>query len=1027
MIVFQCCVRGVTARRLLILVLVIFFLNLLSVPEQSSQAATDTHVTSGDTRDKVIMRSKSMSKLKKPQGDRFQFELLEPRHLFSVSNGSAPALEHMASAGDVSFGHHVESSPSAETGLGSQADRALSNFLYLPMVSSGPNTTVNIGTPLQLNAEVIVNVESNLSLQWSKISGPGTATFSKANAANSTVQFDQPGTYVLQLAATNHGVTALSQLVVNATFVNAINIDQAWLDERGDGPYYLDQAGRTYVLQTDVTTDGTAFAIIAKDVTLDLNGHTITYNNATPIVIPNGSFEQGSGTAATGWNFANAPNAERFQGVWLHNEVYDGDYSLKFSDTTKNQYVTSTKTITLEPNTTYSLSAMFEMGGQGNYQNPGVKGYVRLIGANGEPTREVFYDGTNWRGIQHREGVFTTGDSKETYTIQVGIEGHADAAKPFYIDDIKIQRTQEYGVVVSPKNWNPGATPGVSRYGAATNATIKNGTLTQGQDGATWGHGVFIYATQGVTVDSLDITVSGANSSALQGRDMYSYPITINNNTLASNNRTVTNRDHFNGAVVHGLMGTITNNTITNGPHAGIVCSGRTTGTGSIVSGNTIRLKVKYTNAFAIIGDPYSQIFDNNIECGTGEYTSHGIGVPYGTQANPARVYNNTIAVQQLPGVNQEYEGIPIGGAFGMQIDSSPGTGESSADYYSEIYGNDITVYGTTNGYGFRLTLANSNVHIHDNTFRVLSTATGTATAFSPKGTNGNLLNIEDNTIITNSGIVGATADSNLVLRRTTLEVADPVENPWIFDVAYSSTPGVHSTITLLDTIYADGSAQTYVANATTKSEPIYSGNPNTGMTVSISWTTTITVKDTSNQPIAGATVTVKDKDDNEVYSGETDANGSVSAVLKEFQIHGATKTSYNDYTVTVTKGGDSKQQTFTADKKQTLTMQLGGTQQSIDQTSDTSQAGLSLAAFLMQRSARIEASTVTISDTAVMPVVVVNESQSLPTGIPTVNGSPLIPEQDSTDAEEETVAIDEAYAEFAEFLSRRALARQIL
>ena len=38
------------------------------------------------------------------------------------------------------------------------------------------------------------------------------------------------------------------------------------------------------ILDTDVTVDGTAFVYGAKDVTLDLNGHTITYDNAPPIL-----------------------------------------------------------------------------------------------------------------------------------------------------------------------------------------------------------------------------------------------------------------------------------------------------------------------------------------------------------------------------------------------------------------------------------------------------------------------------------------------------------------------------------------------------------------------------------------------------------------------------------------------------------------------------------------------------------------------------------------------------------------------
>jgi hypothetical protein len=43
------------------------------------------------------------------------------------------------------------------------------------------------------------------------------------------------------------------------------------------GPVYLDRPGITYRLTEDVATPGTAFAIVAPNVTLDLGGHTVTW------------------------------------------------------------------------------------------------------------------------------------------------------------------------------------------------------------------------------------------------------------------------------------------------------------------------------------------------------------------------------------------------------------------------------------------------------------------------------------------------------------------------------------------------------------------------------------------------------------------------------------------------------------------------------------------------------------------------------------------------------------------------------
>lgn len=47
----------------------------------------------------------------------------------------------------------------------------------------------------------------------------------------------------------------------------------------GGAPYLLNTPGATYLLTEDVIADGKAFEIAAANVTLDLGGHTVTYNN----------------------------------------------------------------------------------------------------------------------------------------------------------------------------------------------------------------------------------------------------------------------------------------------------------------------------------------------------------------------------------------------------------------------------------------------------------------------------------------------------------------------------------------------------------------------------------------------------------------------------------------------------------------------------------------------------------------------------------------------------------------------------
>ncbi len=72
-----------------------------------------------------------------------------------------------------------------------------------------------------------------------------------------------------------------NKLVADDATVTPKKIDGAIYipGDMGKPPYNLDKKGATYVLTGDITADGTAVNIVAGGVTLDLNGHTIIYQN----------------------------------------------------------------------------------------------------------------------------------------------------------------------------------------------------------------------------------------------------------------------------------------------------------------------------------------------------------------------------------------------------------------------------------------------------------------------------------------------------------------------------------------------------------------------------------------------------------------------------------------------------------------------------------------------------------------------------------------------------------------------------
>ena len=67
--------------------------------------------------------------------------------------------------------------------------------------------SVNVGSSIYLNTTVtaLPARAANLTLQWSQVSGPGTATFTNATSASTGVSFSAAGQYVVQLTA-NDGV-----------------------------------------------------------------------------------------------------------------------------------------------------------------------------------------------------------------------------------------------------------------------------------------------------------------------------------------------------------------------------------------------------------------------------------------------------------------------------------------------------------------------------------------------------------------------------------------------------------------------------------------------------------------------------------------------------------------------------------------------------------------------------------------------------------------------------------------------------
>lgn len=87
----------------------------------------------------------------------------------------------------------------------------------LPTVNAGLDQSITFPNTASLNGVVSNPAGGTLVLAWSKVSGPGTVTFSSPNTAATTASFTTAGSYVLQLAATNSQGSASDNLTVTVS------------------------------------------------------------------------------------------------------------------------------------------------------------------------------------------------------------------------------------------------------------------------------------------------------------------------------------------------------------------------------------------------------------------------------------------------------------------------------------------------------------------------------------------------------------------------------------------------------------------------------------------------------------------------------------------------------------------------------------------------------------------------------------------------------------------------------------------
>ncbi|MFC2142872.1 hypothetical protein ACFLQN_00560 [Candidatus Aenigmatarchaeota archaeon] len=703
--------------------------------------------------------------------------------------------------------------------------------------------------------------------------------------------------------------------------VPEIHINDFWLAGQGDSPYYLDTENAHYILETDVTTPGVAFAMISNGIVFDLNGHIITYNNAPPIEIDNNDFQEGSGTNVPGWDLSLAPDTSVGPSVFSHLDEYANERAL-IVDTpnTNNQYIESVD-ITLEPNTNYSLY-MRPFSAVIGWETPINETPLIILRLKNHPEVNLTYQQRSNRGVAYVTASFNTDGTMWTDKVVIEIlnsqyanEGH------IYVENVGIVRGRSPGILIGVQSWKNYDYPEVNRYGFSDYSTVKNGIIKQGDGMSEFSHGV--YGIRNNEVHDLDITVSGPNTANVKTVN------TVHDNNLFNNVEWITSRDNFHGAVISGTYNAY-NNVIEGGCQNGIVPVDN-----SVIHHNTISLKSHYTNGYAIqgYGVDDSLFYSNNIDCTGDGYACRGIFVGGGSQNIEA--FDNQVIVQELARV-QEYggcQGGSLSGAYGIQFETSNNI---------SVYNNDVTAISTecaANALRLNGDVSNRDNKVYDNIFKVKRYPVN-PTDFFPVATTvkigGGIENsretffIFNNTFITNHRYFSVHEISDLHFVNTTFIIdQENLENPFEPYVAeyyegYNEydLPKIDS-IKLIDNTYPDGSTGDIIKEQRIHKKFYTDFGVDENCSYYYSWTLDLFVHDDGN-PIDSATVIIRNVNNDVIVDSTTNSYGKLNVVLDEFYRKGENTIEFNPYTIEIIKSGyDNFNTEIIMDRTRTLEVDL--------------------------------------------------------------------------------------------------------
>ncbi|MEW4568952.1 PKD domain-containing protein [Tautonia sp. JC769] len=591
-----------------------------------------------------------------------------------------------------------------------------------PVLAPISNQTAIIDTELRFQA---VATDPDLPAQiltYSLQNAPAGASIDPATGQFSwTPTANQIATHSMTVLVSDGQATVSQPLTVTVhapLAANTILIDQAWLAARGDGPYYLDQADTTYVLQTDVTVEGTAFIVLNGNITFDLNGHTITYGNSAPIHVPNAGFEDGSSpTDAPGWDLSQAPSVHRAparEGMW-------GTSMLRF------EAIQAPETIVSEvldlPSAGVEYTAAVSIKGRWG-------SYVTLSILDAKTGSVLASSRTRADGGRTALATLVP-PSAMSVRLAITAEPPEGESDTIDLDFVEVSRARESGIVATPSTYY---LPSYLQTSYVNNNrtkvrdfTVTNGRIVQGPALGYQGIPLYLRSSTGARVDNVELRAGGLDTHMINGQ--WATNTTVRNTQIVGSMSRVSDRQASYGAIYFSAASgsvRVENNQISGAIQNGILITGHSLSE-VMIRGNEIRHDGVATNSYGLAlgtGLKNFEVSGNTVIPVNGRGIimdgSGGAGV-----IQNGSIHNNHLEARERP--NLEYGASSIEAtAFRMRnysssfqninIHSNTFIGETGPGLAWATAGARISA---NNGNG---QMTDANIHFANNTFKAIVT-----------------------------------------------------------------------------------------------------------------------------------------------------------------------------------------------------------------------------------------------------------------------------------------------------------------